>query len=57
MRLHYKNTKAVIRGRNGYGNQFAKYYQELYDAAQNPVHEKNLIDFFQKLNLPHVTEE
>ena len=38
MQLNYENTKAVIRGRNEIGNQFAKYYQELYDAAQNPAH-------------------
>ena len=57
MQLNNKNTKAEIRGRNEKGNQFAKYYQELYDAAQNPVHKKNLINFFQKLNLPTVTEE
>ena len=57
MQLNYKNTKAVIRGRNEIGNQFEKYYQELYEAAQNAVHKKNLINFVQKLNLPKVTEE
>ena len=44
MQLNYKNTKAVIRGRNEIGNQIAKFYHELYDAAQNPVHKKNLIN-------------
>ena len=57
MQLNYKSTKAVIRGRNEIGNQFEKYYQELYEAAQNAVHKKNLINFVQKLNLPKVTEE
>ncbi len=43
-----KHTKVAIRGQNEIGSQFAKYYQELYDAAQNPINKYNLINFFPK---------
>lgn len=57
VQLNEENTKVLISGQDEIANQFAIYYQDLYDAAQNHVNNDKLTRFFQKLNLSKATEE
>ena len=51
MQVNEKDKKVIIRGWNEIANQFAKYYQDLYDAAENLVNKDKLMQFFQKAEL------